>query len=230
MPFSPLVKRTARQSAEAIQALLLVLLSVLGIVIAAGQSAVAAVTTSVPTETDWDAIAACESGNRWNINTGNGYHGGLQIAPSTWRAYGGQRYAPRADLATRAEQIAVGERIVQGQGLSAWPTCGRRGSSSSGHSATGSTSHGTASHGSATHQSPSTPLVPKQHVQKAPGPATDKISGEDTYVVEQGDCLSVIAQRADIPGGTDALFELNKDTLDQGPDVIFPGQRLRLHA
>src|SRR5207237_718099 len=59
----------------------------------------------------WDRIAQCESGGNWAINTGSGYYGGLQMLGSTWRAYGGTQFAPRADLATRAQQIVVAERI-----------------------------------------------------------------------------------------------------------------------
>ncbi|CAM5506554.1 hypothetical protein STENM327S_08346 [Streptomyces tendae] len=59
----------------------------------------------------WDKVAACESTDDWDINTGNGYYGGLQFTQSTWEAFGGTRYAPRADLATKEQQIAVaGER------------------------------------------------------------------------------------------------------------------------
>ena len=74
---------------------------------------------------DWDAVARCESGGNWSINTGNGYYGGLQFSTSTWTGYGGGAYAPRADLATREQQIAVAERVLAGQGKGAWPTCGR---------------------------------------------------------------------------------------------------------
>jgi hypothetical protein len=74
---------------------------------------------------DWDAVAQCESGGDWSINTGNGYYGGLQFSQSTWEAYGGAAYAPRADLATRSQQIAVAEKVLSGQGPGAWPTCGR---------------------------------------------------------------------------------------------------------
>ncbi|MEU5755737.1 transglycosylase family protein [Streptomyces sp. NPDC047829] len=70
--------------------------------------------------TDWDAIAACESGGNWQANTGNGYYGGLQFAPSSWAAAGGLEYAARADLATRGEQIAVAKRLARLQGMSAW--------------------------------------------------------------------------------------------------------------
>lgn len=75
---------------------------------------------SVPLRTDWDAIAACESGGNWRANTGNGYYGGLQFAPSSWAAAGGLKYASRADLVTRGEQIAVAKRLARLQGMSAW--------------------------------------------------------------------------------------------------------------
>ena len=57
----------------------------------------------------WDALSACESGGNWAINTGNGFYGGVQFNQSTWERHGGLRYAPRADLATREEQIAIAE-------------------------------------------------------------------------------------------------------------------------
>lgn len=71
----------------------------------------------------WDSIAACESGNNWAINTGNGFYGGLQFTQSTWAAYGGLAYASRADLATREQQIDVASRVQAGQGWGAWPAC-----------------------------------------------------------------------------------------------------------
>jgi hypothetical protein len=74
---------------------------------------------------DWDAVARCESGGNWSIDTGNGFYGGLQFTPSTWLAFGGADVAPRADLATRDQQIAVAERVLAEQGPGAWPTCGR---------------------------------------------------------------------------------------------------------
>ncbi|HMQ37573.1 MAG TPA: transglycosylase family protein [Micropruina sp.] len=68
----------------------------------------------------WDRIAKCESGGRWNINTGNGYYGGLQFANASWRANGGTDFAPRADLASRAEQITVANRYYAKAGLQPW--------------------------------------------------------------------------------------------------------------
>lgn len=74
---------------------------------------------------DWSGVAQCESGGNWSINTGNGYFGGLQFSQPTWVAYGGLAYAPRADLATPAQQIAIAEKVLAGQGKGAWPVCGR---------------------------------------------------------------------------------------------------------
>jgi len=74
----------------------------------------------------WDAVAACESGGNWAINTGNGYYGGLQFSSSTWRSAGGTRYAPRADRASKAAQITTAQRVLASQGPGAWPTCGAR--------------------------------------------------------------------------------------------------------
>ncbi|MFJ8822256.1 transglycosylase family protein [Streptomyces sp. NPDC102467] len=74
----------------------------------------------------WSCLAECESGGRWNANTGNSFYGGLQFRQSTWEAYGGLKYAPRADLATRAEQIKVAEEVLRGQGWRAWPVCSKK--------------------------------------------------------------------------------------------------------
>jgi uncharacterized protein YabE (DUF348 family) len=73
---------------------------------------------------NWDAVAACESGGNWSINTGNGFYGGVQFDYGTWLAYGGGQYAQRADLATRAEQIAVATKLYEARGSSPWPVCG----------------------------------------------------------------------------------------------------------
>jgi resuscitation-promoting factor RpfB len=80
----------------------------------------------VSNSTTWDALASCESSNNWTINTGNGFYGGVQFKQSTWEAYGGRRYAPRADLATREEQIAIAEVTRAKQGWGAWPVCSAR--------------------------------------------------------------------------------------------------------
>ncbi|OMC56599.1 Resuscitation-promoting factor RpfB [Mycobacterium sp. IS-836] len=85
--------------------------------------------TDVPPVIDgsiWDAIAGCEAGGNWAINTGNGYYGGVQFDQGTWERNGGLRFASRADLATREEQIAIAEVTRERQGWGAWPVCSGR--------------------------------------------------------------------------------------------------------
>lgn len=75
---------------------------------------------------NWDAIAQCESGGNWSINSGNGYYGGLQFSPATWAANGGVGSPAQA---SREEQIRVAENVLAKQGLGAWPSCGSKGGS-----------------------------------------------------------------------------------------------------
>ncbi|MFF4104926.1 transglycosylase family protein [Streptomyces sp. NPDC001903] len=74
----------------------------------------------------WDCVADCESSGRWAVNTGNGFYGGLQFWQPTWEEYGGLVFAPRADLASREQQIRVAEDVVGFQGWDAWPVCSKR--------------------------------------------------------------------------------------------------------
>ncbi|MFH8612435.1 transglycosylase family protein [Streptomyces sp. NPDC018029] len=78
------------------------------------------------TKGPWECLAECESNGRWHTNTGNGFYGGLQFWQPTWEAYGGLKYAPRADLATKEEQIKVAEKVLRTQGWGAWPACSKK--------------------------------------------------------------------------------------------------------
>lgn len=93
---------------------------------------------TAPTNT-WDKLAKCESGGNWGINTGNGFGGGLQFTPSTWKAYGGKGSSHNA---SKAEQIRVAKKVQAGQGWGAWPACsaklGLRGSAAANDGATSS--------------------------------------------------------------------------------------------
>ncbi|MFF3174832.1 transglycosylase family protein [Streptomyces sp. NPDC057900] len=71
----------------------------------------------------WDRVAECESGGMWSADLGNGFYGGLQFSQEVWKSYGGEAYAPRADLASRSQQIAVAEKVLDDQGPKAWPSC-----------------------------------------------------------------------------------------------------------
>src|SRR5699024_4610499 len=86
-------------------------------------AALMAPTAAAAPDSDWDRLAQCESGGDWNINTGNGYHGGLQFSAGTWQAHGGGEFAPTADQASREQQIVVAERTLASQGWGAWPAC-----------------------------------------------------------------------------------------------------------
>ncbi|WP_344469898.1 transglycosylase family protein, partial [Kitasatospora kazusensis] len=85
-------------------------------------SGVGAGSASAASVSTWEKVAQCESGNVWNINTGNTYYGGLQINMANWNSYGGTQYAARPDLASEREQILIAEKILADQGAGAW-TC-----------------------------------------------------------------------------------------------------------
>lgn len=162
-------------------------------------------------EHDWSGVAKCESGGNWQINTGNGYYGGLQFSASTWSAYGGTSHAPRADLASPAQQIAVAEKVLVGQGVGAWPTCGRR--------LTGGT---TAAPAPVAPASRATRPAPPAPVRAAAAP-----SSAGTYTVKGGDTLATIARAQGVDGGWQALWALNRATV-RNPNVIRVGQQLTL--
>ncbi|MEU9140600.1 transglycosylase family protein [Streptomyces sp. NPDC048404] len=84
----------------------------------------AAASASAADGTTWDRVAQCESGGAWSADQSNGYYGGLQLDQENWEAHGGLDYAPRADQASRSQQIAVAEKVLADKGLAAWPTCG----------------------------------------------------------------------------------------------------------
>lgn len=83
-----------------------------------------ATSASAADGTTWDRVAECESAGQWSADSGNGYYGGLQISQANWEKYGGLNYAPSADEASRSQQIAIAEKLLDAQGLTAWPTCG----------------------------------------------------------------------------------------------------------
>ncbi len=80
----------------------------------------------VPAGSVWDSLAQCESTGNWAINSGNGFYGGIQFDAGTWLRWGGGKYAARADLATREEQIDIAKKTLAAQGWGAWPACSSR--------------------------------------------------------------------------------------------------------
>ncbi|MFF4343778.1 transglycosylase family protein [Kitasatospora sp. NPDC001540] len=103
-------------------------LAVLGLLLPAAVALTAGTPAAARQSTSdlvWDRLADCESDGDWQADTGNGYYGGLQIWPPTWREAGGLRYADRPDHAGRRQQITVGEEILRLQGWQAWGGCAR---------------------------------------------------------------------------------------------------------
>ncbi|WP_030750564.1 transglycosylase family protein [Streptomyces sp. NRRL S-31] len=188
---------------------------------------VAAGTAHAADAATWNKVAACESGGDWSVNSGNGYYGGLQFTQSTWAAYGGTHYAPRADQATRNEQIAVAEKVLDGQGPGAWPACSgqagltRGGGGPGAHTdsaATRPARTGTAETG-ARKVSSVRDVRPQTTPQSRAGRA-------EMYTVVRGDTLSGIAGDRHVPGGWRSLYAGNRTTIGADPDLIMPGQRL----
>ncbi|WP_030276990.1 transglycosylase family protein [Streptomyces sp. NRRL B-24484] len=168
---------------------------------------------------DWDRIAACESGGRWHLATGNGYFGGLQFDRTTWQANGGTAFAPRADLATREQQIAVAERLAARRGLKPWPVCGGRGA------APGAASAGAPRVETA---APAPAAEPESTGPEATEPEPADAGPELRWTVQEGEDLAGIAEAHGVAGGWQALHELNRDVVGDDPDLIVPGQVLRL--
>ena len=157
----------------------------------------------------WDRLAQCESGGNWAINTGNGYYGGLQFSASTWRAFGGTQYAPRAHQASRAEQIATAERTLAAQGWGAWPACSRKLGLSNADKA-----------GSAAAPAPTRAAAPAA----SRSGARPAVGG--SYTVQAGDTLSSIGRAS----GTTwhAIYAANTGVIGANPNVLRPGQVLAL--
>jgi nucleoid-associated protein YgaU len=193
---------------------------------------IGATSSSAASVATWDAVAQCESGGNWSINTGNGYYGGLQFSQSSWEAAGGLQYAARADLATKDQQIAIAEKLLAIQGPGAW-SCASAGGLTAGGPAPDINPGGTSSSSS----SASTPAAaPAKSTAKPAAPKAVKHSATDwtrhtahkgDYTVVSGDTLSGIATSHHVKGGWHKLFEVNKDTVKDA-DLIYPGQHLRL--
>jgi nucleoid-associated protein YgaU len=192
-----------------------------------------ATSASAATASEWDAVAQCESGGNWSINTGNGYYGGLQFSASTWAAYGGTAYASTADQASKAQQIEIAEKVLAGQGKGAWPSCGvgLSGASYDGgsaESAPAQPSQGRAEAPTTRSERTEAPAPAEKAEQPAAAPEAKSFKkGDGEYKVEAGDTLGKIAQAEKVKGGWEKLFELNKDVVEDA-DVIYPGQQLHL--
>ncbi|MGP4090339.1 transglycosylase family protein [Streptomyces sp. KR55] len=212
-------------------------IAVVGVTGAAAVAAplMAAGSASAATTSEWDAVAQCESGGNWSINTGNGYYGGLQFSASTWAAYGGTQYAATADQATKEQQIQIAEKVLAGQGKGAWPHCGTglsnatyTGGGASDSSSEGSSQSSTETTTRSTEQQPASRSQERPAQKTVTTPTGEKVEkGDGEYKVVTGDTLSTIAAEHDVEGGWEKLFQLNKDIVEDA-DLIYPGQQLHL--
>jgi nucleoid-associated protein YgaU len=183
--------------------------------VAVGGSAVVAGTAPANAASvgTWDRLAQCESSGNWHINTGNGFYGGLQFTQQTWSGFGGGRFASRADLASKAEQIAIAQRVLHAQGWGAWPSCSSQLGLTAADAA-GSPS-GSARVGHHAH-----------HAHHARVARTAAHVGHH-YRVRPGDTLSTIARQHGVRGGWHRLYRLNAGRISS-PSRIYVGQVLRL--
>ena len=189
---TPPRRRTARRAAT-------------GVSVAAALAAPLATagTANAATDSTWNQLAQCESGGDWQINTGNGYYGGLQFSDSTWDAFGGERYASTADQATREQQIAIAEKVLDAQGWGAWPACSSELGLDSGDAA-------------------GTPSSPDRATRSG---GREAPADGGAYTVKAGDTLSKIADAQGVSWR--ALWEANDDEISD-PNLIFVGQQLQL--
>ena len=195
----------------------------------------------------WDALAQCESGGNWSINTGNGFYGGLQFTQQSWNGVG---MSGSPVTASRAQQIEAGERLLAIQGWGAWPACsaklGLYGKTGAAPTYTKPTTVAVQSQTQQTYTAPAAQAAPAAPaVQAAPAaaeaPAAPAVeapaapvavapkAAAGTYTVVPGDSLSLIAAKLGVAGGYQAIAAANTDII-YNVDLIFPGQVLTIPA
>ena len=205
----------------------------------------------------WDALAQCESGGNWSINTGNGFYGGLQFTQQSWNGVG---MSGSPATASRAQQIEAGERLLAIQGWGAWPACsaklGLYGKTGAAPTYTEPTTTVAAqSQTQQTYTAPAAqaapaapaaqaapaaveapaaaPAAPAVEAPAAAAPAAAPVAAPkaaaDTYTVVPGDSLSLIAAKLGVAGGYQAIAAANTDII-YNVDLIFPGQVLTIPA
>jgi conserved hypothetical protein len=204
----------------------------------------------------WDALAQCESGGNWSINTGNGFYGGLQFTQQSWNGVG---MSGSPATATRAQQIEAGERLLAIQGWGAWPACsaklGLYGKTGAAPTYTEPTTTVAAqSQTQQTYTAPAAQAAPAAVEAPAAAPAAPAVeapaapaaapaaeapvaaapvaapkAAAGTYTVVPGDSLSLIAAKLGVAGGYQAIAAANTDII-YNVDLIFPGQVLTIPA
>jgi nucleoid-associated protein YgaU len=167
----------------------------------------AAATDAHADPVNWSAIAQCESGNNWSIDTGNGYYGGLQFSEQTWLAEGGGKYAQYPNEASESEQIAIASTM----GLGNWPVCGA-------HS--GSTESYSARVDQPTYSAPEARTEAHSTLPEVSG-------SQGSYTVQSGDTLSAIGEKYGV--SWESIWADNTSIVSD-PNLIYPGQKLHIPA
>ncbi|MGW3946475.1 resuscitation-promoting factor Rpf [Micrococcus endophyticus] len=201
------------------------------------------------TEETWDAIAFCESTNRWDINTGNGFYGGLQFTLSSWQAVGGQGYPHHA---SKAEQIKRAEMLQDLQGWGAWPKCAasltqadadatdaapvavertssvqRQAAAEQAAAEEAAAEQAAAEQAAAERAEAKRAAAAERAAAKQAAAEQAVVADAETIVVKAGDSLWKLAAEHEVEGGWTALYEANKDTVSDAA-VIYVGQELVL--
>lgn len=209
-----------------------------GIALAAGvgvgASLVGTGAASAASVDDWEKVAQCESGNRWDLPYGDrDSTGGLQFRVASWGAaldylrskgVDTSAYPSMPYQATKKQQIIAGEALLALQGPGAW-VC----NSMVGSPLQSSGPHGSMFKGGINPYAADTAPAPKPADPKPTPPANEPEDAEDgTYVVRKGDTLSGIAAKLKTDGGWKRLYEINKEAIGGDPNMIKPGLKLRL--
>jgi murein DD-endopeptidase MepM/ murein hydrolase activator NlpD len=193
---------------------------------------------SAATEAQWDKIAQCESGGRWNLSYGDrDSTGGLQFRVASWQdalSYLRSKGVDTSDypsmpyLATKKQQIIAAEGLLALQGPNAWTCNGISGPRSIGSKSESMFLGGPNPYPSSS--TPSTPSTPKPSTPKPSTPKPSTPSSTGKYTVVRGDTLSKIAVAQDVDGGWQALYQENKSVIGSNPNLIYPGQKLAIPA
>lgn len=186
----------------------------------------------------WEALAQCESGGNWSINTGNGYYGGLQFSLSSWAAAGG---TGNPAAASKAEQIRVAENLLRMQGWGAWPSCaaklnlyayGTSGAAATVAEAPAATTTTTvapqATEVTEVAAAPAVVETPAAETAPAAEVVAEAAPAANTYTVKAGDTLSEIAYAHGF-NGWDEVLAANADLI-QDADLIEIGWVLTIPA
>lgn len=174
----------------------------------------------------WDRVAACESGNNWSINTGNGFYGGLQFTQSTWHGYGGSGSPQNA---SKSEQKRIARNVLKGQGPGAWPVCSRKagltrsnGGASSSYTSSSTKSY-TAKKSYTSHYTAPKKTTTKRYTAPSHSSYSVNHATGKRIVIHSGDTLAKLAARYHVSGGWHALASKNHIA---NANLIFAGHTL----